>query len=79
VCCAAGRGVDTVHRHRPLLQHHGGDSGPGGHYQHPQPRAVHAKLERFDGANRATAARDVLALPLYQENFAAPIATGESR
>ena len=43
----------------------------------PQPRAVHAKLERFDWANRATAARDVLSLPLYQENFTAPIATRE--
>jgi adenylate cyclase len=53
--------------------------GPEGaiNIHNPQPRAVHAKLERFDWANRATPARDVLALPLYQENFAAPIATRE--
>jgi hypothetical protein len=38
---------------------------------------VHAKLERFDWANRATTTCDVLALPLYHENFAAPIATRE--
>ena len=43
----------------------------------PQPRAVHAKLERFDWASRATPDRDVLALPLCQRNFAAPIATRE--
>ncbi|RYF10021.1 MAG: hypothetical protein EOO40_05875 [Deltaproteobacteria bacterium] len=48
---------------------------PGGTIElhNPQPRAMHAKLERFDFANTATPARAVLNQPLYQKHFRAPL------